>query len=908
MSKKEGEKKENDFVKWFSELSNKDVAIAGGKGASLAEMYNNKFPVPPGFIVTAQAYQYLIEKSGLKEKIKDVLNNLDIEDTDALNKAAKKIRELIENAEMPKDMGDEIIEAYEVLDVDREHIAKAGSKAMDILKTSHEMPFVAVRSSATTEDLAEASFAGQQETFLNVKGNRQLLLKVKECFASLFTARAVYYREKKGFKHDKAYLAVVVQRMIDSDKSGVIFSKNPVKNDNNVVIEAVWGLGEGIVSGRIKPDYYAVDSDLNNFNLVESKIVEKDIAIVRDSSGENKIAKLTKERSKQQVLSNYEIKRLAQYALKLQEHYGKPQDIEFAIEGNEIYIVQSRPITTKAREGKDEEIQGKILLSGLGASPGVSSGVVKIVHNMDELNKIKKGDVLVTKMTNPDMVVAMQKSAAIVTDEGGVTSHAAIVSREMGIPAVVGTNEATAKLKDGEIVTVDGNSGRVFEGKAETKLAEVKEIVPTRTKIKVIVDLPDFAMRAAKSGAREVGLVRLEGIIASSGKHPIKYVKDKKIEDYTSVLASGLKKIVEPFDEIWIRSSDIRSDEFRHLEGAPKEIEGNPMLGDHGIRFSLKHPDIMKAELTAIKEIANNFPQKKIGLMAPQIISVDEVRKMKELANNIGMPANVKVGIMVETPAAVEVIEDLCKEGINFISFGSNDLTQYILAIDRNNADVQHLYNEMNPAVLNAIAHVIKVCRKYNVETSICGQAGSREDMVRFLLSQGIDSISVNADAAYNISKLVTEVESSIIRETNLSEGDTYDKEKEVEDESQLETGQEIMVPMMEAIPMSEASADKQGDTNKDVEEIALDELGDDYVPGDIDKKEDIPKLNEAINVEASAEAENESGQIEEKHEELHEENKNEGKELEQTEEQHLGDDKLSEEWKGERHEGEKPA
>ncbi len=896
---KEKKSDSHNFVKWFSELSNKNVAIAGGKGASLAEMYNNKFPVPPGFIVTAQAYQHLIEKSGLKEKINYVLDNLDIEDTESLNKAAKKVRDMIENAEMPKDMGDEIIEAYEILDIDREHIAKAGSKAMDILKTSHEMPFVAVRSSATTEDLAEASFAGQQETFLNVKGNRQLLLKVKECFASLFTARAVYYRQKKGFKHDKSYLAVVVQRMIDSEKSGVIFSKNPVKNDNNIMIEAVWGLGEGIVSGRIKPDHYVVDSNLANFNFVKCNVVEKDIAIVRDSSGENKIVKLTKERSRQQVLNNYEIKRLAQYALKLEEHYGKPQDIEFAIEGNEIYIVQSRPITTKAREGKEGEIEGKVLLSGLGASPGVASGTVKIVHKMEELSKIKKGDVLVTKMTNPDMVVTMQKSAAIVTDEGGITSHASIVSREMGIPAVVGTNEATTKLKDGEIVTVDGNSGRVFEGKAETKLAEVKEIVPTKTKIKVIVDLPDFAERAAKSGAKEVGLVRLEGIIASSGKHPIKYVKDKKIGEYTSVLVSGLKKIAEPFDEIWIRSSDIRSDEFRHLEGAPKEIEGNPMLGDHGIRFSLKHLDIMKAELAAIKEIAKNFPQKKIGLMAPQIISVDEVRKMKELAANIEMADNVKIGIMVETPAAVEIIEDLCKEDIDFISFGSNDLTQYILAIDRNNAEVQHLYDETNPAVLNAIAHVIKVCRKYDVETSICGQAGSREDMVRFLLSQGIDSISVNADAAYKISKLVAEVESS--REDNVLDKDSYDKEKEVQDESQLETGQEIMIPMMEATPVKE-------DTNKDVEELALDELEDDYVPGNADNKEDIPKLNEAISVELPIESENaEFEQIEEKNEEKREENKDEGK-VEQREEQHLDkDDKLSEEWKGERHD-EKPA
>lgn len=764
-----------EFVRWFSELSNKDIAIAGGKGASLAEMYINKFPIPPGFVITAQAYSYFIEKSGLTEKIKNALEGLEIEDTKKLEDVSKELKRIIENASIPKDMSEAIIESYEILDVDKPDFVSTKKGALDILKSAHEKPFVAVRSSATTEDLADASFAGQQESFLNVKGDEDLILKVKKCFASLFTARAIYYRIKKGFSPDKAQLAVVVQKMIDSDKSGVIFSKNPISDKGEIVIEAVWGLGEGIVSGMIKPDHYIIDQNLEKLKIIETEVSVKKVAITRSSSGENQTVKLTEDRAKQQVLSSHEIKILAQYAKSLEEHYKKPQDIEFAISGKEIYIVQSRPITTKFSSEKRQDISGKVLLSGLGASPGIGTGIVKIIRNLDEQEKIKKGDVLVTEMTNPDMVVSMQKAAAIVTDEGGITSHAAIVSREMGIPCVVGTDEATKILQEGSYVTVDGNVGKVYEGKGETKLVEVNPIVPTKTKIKVIVDLPDFAERAAKSGASGIGLVRLEGIIAESGKHPLFFVENKKIEDYVSILTKGLKKIVEHFDEMWVRTSDIRSDEYQHLQGAPQQKEGNPMLGDHGIRFSLKHKEIMKSEIEAIKKVAEHFPNKKIGVMVPQVISVDEVRRTKEIAKEVNVPSNVKIGIMVETPAAVQIINQICEEGIQFVSFGTNDLTQYMLAIDRNNTEVQNLFDEMNPAVLSALSYVIRRCKKFEVETSICGQAGSKEEMVKFLISEGIDSISVNADAAEKVSKLVAQIEGTpIIQE--IGSKDNYNK------------------------------------------------------------------------------------------------------------------------------------
>jgi pyruvate,water dikinase len=744
-----------DFVKWFSELDKNSGSFAGGKGANLAEIYNIKVNVPPGFVVTAQAYDYFIEKAGIKQKIDELLSRINYENTDELNETTKQIRELIVNSKLPKEMEDEILESYELLDTG--DLKDAHGTILEILKNAEPI-FVAVRSSATTEDLADASFAGQQETFLNVKGNAELLKHIKKCFASLFTARATYYRNKKGFEHTKASLAVVVQKMVDSDKSGVIFSKDPTNKSTNVIMEAVFGLGEGIVSGQITPDKYVVSPDLE---ILEKTIVEKKIAITRDSSGGHQLVKLTPEKSRQQVLKDYEVKRLAEISLRLEEHYKKPQDIEFAIENDEIYVVQTRPITTIGKKLEEKEISGEVILEGLGASPGVSSGVVKVIKDLADLGKIETGDILVTTMTNPDMVVSMQKCSAIVTDEGGLTAHAAIVSREMGIPAIVGTREATSKLKDGDIITVDGSSGKVYKGKVgENKKKEVLAIsAKTKTKIKVMVDLPSFAERASRTGIKQIGLTRIEGIISESGKHPNYFLKNGNIEEYEEIIYKGVDGISKYFDEIWVRTSDIRTDEFKNLEGAPAKVEVNPMLGMHGIRFGIKNPKILTAELKALKRIASEG--KKIGVMMPQIISISEVQEVKKVLKEINF-TNLKLGIMVETPAAVQLIKEFCEEGIDFISFGTNDLTQYILAVDRGNEQVQHLYDEMHPAVLHQLEFVIRVCKRNNVETSICGQAGSKKEMVKFLVEKGIDSISVNADVAKEISDYVAEIENAM--------------------------------------------------------------------------------------------------------------------------------------------------
>jgi pyruvate,water dikinase len=784
MNRKEEDKSNSDdkpaLIKWFSEIGKDSGSVAGGKGANLGEIYNLKVPVPPGFVITAQAYDYFIEHSGLKDRIKNLLGKINYEDTQLLNNVTEKIRNYIVEANIPKDMEEEIVEAYENLGAD--DLSSVHGSALDILHNAQEPIFVAVRSSATTEDLAEASFAGQQDSFLNVKGNQQLLTFVKKCFASLFNSRAVYYRNKQGFRDVQASLAVVVQKMVDSTKSGVIFSKDPNYKNDHIVMEAVWGLGEGIVSGTITPDKYVVDRE--NMEITDIKISDKKIAMTRDSSGGKTTVQLREEKSKQQVLTKSEIIKLANLAIKLEEHYKKPQDMEFAIEGEEIFLVQTRPITTieKRIDVKDSgTVSGEVILNGLAASPGIASGVVKIINDLKDLPKIKTGDILVTKMTNPDMVVSMQKSSAIITDDGGLTAHAAIVSREMGIPAVVGTGDATLKLKEGEIVTVDGFSGKIYKGKiAENQKKVVKHIESkTRTKIKLMVDLPSFAERASQTGIRSVGLTRMEDIIAESGKHPNYFMEKNSIKDYEEIIFNGINKIAEYFDEMWVRTSDIRSDEFSELQGAPKEKEANPMLGFHGIRFSLKNPKIFEAELNALRRVSESG--KEIGIILPQVILVEEVRQVKDILKKIKFH-NAKLGIMIETPAAVQLINQLCDEGINFISFGTNDLTQYMLAVDRGNDKVQDLYNEMHPSILYQIAYVIRICKRRGVTTSICGQAGSKKEMVKFLVENGIDSISVNADAASEITNYVKEIEESMIKGTD-KEPRKYNPKENLEEE-----------------------------------------------------------------------------------------------------------------------------
>ena len=773
-------------ISWFKEISKDNISIVGGKGANLGEMYNLGMPVPPGFMVNADAYKEFIERANIKEKITQILSGLNVENNEELQNKANEVQKLIIATEIPDDIKEEIIDAYESMSI----TDKPANAAELVNKGKDE--FVAVRSSATAEDLPEASFAGQQATFLNIKGSGDVVKAVRACWASLFTARAIYYRVKNNFSHMQVLIAVVVQKMVNSQKAGITFSINPsTNNESEIIVEACFGLGEAIVSGSVNPDSYIVDK--SSMKIKSKDIKEQEWAYVRDETGKTVKKTIIKDKRGTQILKDEEILGLAEIAKKLEDHYNKPQDIEWAIEGGKIYVVQTRPITTmkKIEDEKTEEIRveeqkeeeqadekgtnisdAKVLVTGNTASPGFAFGIVKIANEPNEFSKVQKGDVLVTKTTNPDMVPVMKRASAIVTDMGGTTCHAAIVSREMGIPCIVGTGNSTSVLKENTMITVDATHGKVYEGKitikkpkqAEETKEEYGELI-TATQIKVVMDFPDYAEKAAATGADGVGLLRAEHMILGSKVHPAYLVKQGRKQELIDILIKGISTVARAFDgkPVWYRTLDAPTDEFKSLEGGEDEPqEENPMLGWRGIRRSLDQRGMLKAEFEAIKKV-HEMGLKNVGVMIPLVTRVDEVKQAKETLEEVFGDEFVEFGIMVETPAAVWIIEDICKLGIDFISFGTNDLTQYTLAIDRNNDLVQKHYDELHPAVLAEISMVIKACKKYHVQTSICGQAGSQPKMAAFLVRQGIDSISANPDVVHQIRHTVAITEKRLL-------------------------------------------------------------------------------------------------------------------------------------------------
>ncbi len=728
------------FVKLPKDLSKESVKEVGGKAANLAELINSGFPVPECFFITVAAYEEFIAANRLKEKIEAVIKEINFSDVSSIEEASKKIKHMILSAPMPNRVEHEIATMY-----------KALVKAV-------KNPFVAVRSSAVTEDVKGASSAGQQETFLNVSSEEQVLESVKKCWASLFTARAVYYR----YRHNQSKtpgISVIVQRMIESKKSGIIFTVNPSNPEKkNITIEACWGLGETIVQGEVIPDRYIVD---RTGKILEIHIGKKVIQRLLESGATVK-KKVPEDMIDKQVLSNEEILALAEYAKRIEEHYKVPQDIEYGID-DRIYILQSRAVTfLESRREETSKSESEILVRGLVASPGVATGTVKIVKNISEAGKVRKGDILVTEMTSPDFVPVMEKSAAIVTDRGGATCHAAIVSRELGIPCIVGTTDATHKLKEGSIVTVDAFRGVVYKG--AVKIEEKKKISTgekTKTKVKLNIAFPSTARAELAARADGVGLLRTEHMLTEKGMHPVEYIRSGNAQELIDILVQGVGRIAEIFrgKPVWMRSLDARTDEYRHMKGGEKEPkEDNPMLGWHGIRRSLDEPKILECEFSAIKTL-HEKGLTNVALMLPFVINVSELRKAKELAKRFNLPGTVKFGIMVETPAAALTIEEFCREGIDFISFGSNDLSQLVLGVDRNNERLTNLFDEMHPAMLKLFEMVIKTCKKYNVETSICGEAASKPEVVKKLLEFGIDSVSCNIDALDKIRQTVAEYE-----------------------------------------------------------------------------------------------------------------------------------------------------
>ncbi len=772
-----------DYVVWLDKVGKDDGPTVGGKGANLGEMIGLGLPVPFGFAVTTKAFDYFMGLNNNGNAINQIIDNTNVDDTKSLIAASEKIKRLIIVQDMPAAIKNQITEVYRNLSYSER---MPSEKIMSLISAGRDMALVAVRSSATAEDLPSASFAGQQASFLNVKGIKNLIDAVKNCWASLYEPRAIFYRKKNGV--NRSSISVIVQRMVSSDKSGVMFTVNPTTGEDNIVIEATWGLGEMLVSGSVEPDMYVVSRDEK---ILSKKIGKKTRMKIRDYATDDTIElNVPRDKIESQVLTDQEIIRLAEYGVLLEAHYENPQDVEFAIEKARMQIVQTRAITTKAKKVEEFKTESEPILKGLGASPGIATGKIRIVRGLVDIEKVEKGDILVTTMTSPDLVPTMQKAGAIITDLGGATSHAAIVSREMGIPAIVGTEKATQIFKDGDIVTVDAYHGMIYSGEismeqpAETGEEKSEQLLPeqfsepsreklnpavsqTVTNVKVNLVFAE-KLNEILGKADGVGLMRIEHIVAKAGIHPAKLIREDRSEDYIKILMDGISPIAEAFNPkpVWVRTLDARSDEFRNLDGGQDEPkEDNPMLGWHGIRRGLDEPGILKAEFEAIKRLHDNGLTN-VHVMIPFVITVGEFLKAKEIASEVGLPETVKLGVMIETPAAVNIIDDLCNAGIKFASFGSNDLTMLTLGLDRNNPKLIERYDEMHPAMKKMFAYVIKTCKKKNVEISICGEGPSNNlDLVEFLVGQGINSISVNIDAIEKVRSKVAEAERKILQD-----------------------------------------------------------------------------------------------------------------------------------------------
>jgi len=768
------------YVVWFHEVDKNDIPQVGGKGANLGEMTQAKLPVPPGFIVTSYAYFSFIEKSHLKHKIEKHIEGLDYNNSQQLQHVSKLIQEDIKKSPIPKDLAADIVEHYFQLSEDGTEPKKSILHHIKRLAGAHMIP-VAVRSSATAEDLPEASFAGQQDTYLNIKGEANLLNSVRAAWASLFNARAMFYRIDHGFDHFKVGIAIPVQKMVSSDASGVMFTIDPVSNDKKrVIIEGIYGLGELIVQGAVTPDHFEVTK--NDMKIVDKKVNSQHIYLPGVGKREAKVP--PKWQSKQKV-TDEQVIGLAELGIRLEKHYYFPQDIEWAIEKDKLYIVQTRPITTIKKEGAElsekSTIQGlkKLtkLVTGSAASPGVVSGPVTIIKSASQIHKIKEGNILVAEQTNPDFVPAMKKAAAIVTAKGGRTSHAAIVSRELGTPAVVGAENALSVMRDGMIVTVDGGEGIVYKGELPKELQTADKspvsTVTFKTATKVYVNLAEVerAEQVAKMNVDGVGLLRAEFMLAGIGVHPKWVIAQKKQKDYIAQLSEQIGVFCKAFGDrpVIYRTTDFKTNEYKNLKhGAAFEgHEENPMLGYRGAARYVGDEEVFELELAAIKTVRQKMGHKNLHVMIPFVRTPEQLLKTKRIMGSVGLmrSPSFKLLMMVEIPANVISIDEFLAIGIDGVSIGSNDLTQLILGVDRDNEKIAQYFSELNPAVLWALERTVKACHKAKVTCSLCGQAASDyPDLVEKLVHWGITSVSVNADAVDKTRLAIAEAEKRKVR------------------------------------------------------------------------------------------------------------------------------------------------
>jgi pyruvate,water dikinase len=748
----------------FSKIRKEDIPLVGGKGANLGEMASFGIPVPNGFVITAEAYKKVIDHNALQPVIREIIKQTEVNNQKELQKAAIKIQRLIQTADIPPELIKEIFVSYANL------------------KPGDPNPLVAVRSSATAEDLPDASFAGQQESFLDIKGESNLIQAVRSAWGSLWGARAIFYRATKGYNHFKVLLAIPVQLMVQSEVSGVLFSVNPVTgNKNQVVIEAVWGLGDYMVQGVVNPDHYIVNK--TSLTIHSRHHTSQTVMEIHDYPSGVKKFKVPKSKIYAPKLTDEQVIELAKLSIKIHQHYFFPQDSEFAIEKGKIYLVQTRPITTlKLGKGtkqisENQLIKLKQLLQGEPASFGIGFGKVVKISSAKEIDKVKEGDVLVTEMTAPDFVPAMKRAAAIVTDKGGQTSHAAIVSRELGVPAVVGAKIATKILKSDQIITVNGSTGVVYQGVPEKgKSVAVKEFKEeefphTATKVYVNLGEPDLASVVAQGNSDGVGLLRAEFMMAEIGTHPKKMIRDGKSQIFVEKLAESLMKFTHSFGDrpVVYRATDFKSNEYRNLIGGQnyEPVEPNPMLGYRGCYRYILDESVFNLELKAIMLVRNKYGFKNLHLMIPFVRTVDELIKVKKIISSSGLTRSntFKLWMMVEIPSNVILLEDFIAVGIDGVSIGSNDLTMLILGTDRDNETVASEFDERNPAVLWALEHVVKTAAKNHVTCSLCGQAASLyPDLVDKLVSWGITSVSVSPDAVDNTRRVISLIEKRLLK------------------------------------------------------------------------------------------------------------------------------------------------
>lgn len=803
------------LILWFEETGKKDVPLVGGKNASLGEMLNAKIPVPPGFAVTAYAYKQFITKTGIAQKIYKIINDTvtDVNDPKLYEIASKKIRKLVESTKMPKDLEKEIQAAYKTL----------------CTKTKTANLYVAVRSSATAEDLPDASFAGQQETFLNTRGENELLKNTVKCWSSLFTPRAIFYRTEKGFKHEDVLISVGIQKMVNSKSAGVMFTINPVTGQQDqIIIEGNWGLGEAVVSGAVTPDHYEVDK--NTSNIITKNIVKKTIEYIRDpKTGKTVHAKVPANKQEASCVTDQEIQELTELAKRIEQHYGKAQDIEWAIDREmsfpeNIFIVQSRPetvwstkteVAVKVEETKpaSKPSELRVVVKGLAAGRrSIGAGIARVVHSPEDAAKlIQKGDVLVTPMTNPDFVPYMRLANAIVTDKGGVTCHAAIVSRELGIPCIVATDNATKIMKTGKEYTVDAKSGVVYEGLLPLAAApaasmatvaamqnpQIMSAPVTATRIYMNLGVPEKIEEYKHLPFDGIGLMRMEFILASYiGEHPVYMLENGRGEEFTNKLAEGIATVARAIQPrpVVVRFSDFKTNEYRDLKGGEKYeiVEDNPMLGWRGASryISQWYEKAFRLECKAIQKCRKEWGLKNVWVMLPVIRTGWEAKQCLEIMRqeDLERSRDFKIWFMAETPSIAIMADEFSKLCDGF-SIGSNDMTQGILMIDRDSERLGQMgyFDERDPAVERIIAHLIKVAHENGVTVSICGEGPSNlPDFAEFLVRCGIDSISVNNDAVIATRQLVASVERRILLERSA-------------ETREIELGRPVVKPKSEA-------------------------------------------------------------------------------------------------------------